>query len=112
MVTSLSDPKSEMCGKGTRAGTRLNSRVAIAVEWTESGRELRAEGHTVDVSPKGCLAIVAQVFHVGDHLRIVNLTNQSKCDAVLIWRGHQGRTGWELGLELRDAPAEFWDVDF
>jgi hypothetical protein len=30
----------------------------------------------------------------------------------LIWRGHEGRTGWELGLELQDAGEEFWGVDF
>jgi hypothetical protein len=34
---------------------------------------------------------------VGQKLRLVNLTNQISCEAVLVWRGHQGRTGWEMG---------------
>jgi len=108
----LNDTGLEARGKNIRAGVRLNSRVTVVVEWTESGRELRAEGYTVDISPKGCLAVVPQGFNVGQQLRLINLTNEKKCDAVLIWRGHEGRRGWELGLELQGAPAEFWGVDF
>jgi hypothetical protein len=98
--------------KQLRAGVRLNSRVAVAVEWTESGQTLRAEGYTVDIGTKGCLAVVPQGFAVGQRLRLVNLINNSKSDAVLIWRGHEGRTGWELGLELQDPSPEFWGLDF
>jgi hypothetical protein len=98
--------------KRIRAGIRLNSRVAVAVEWNEAGRPLRSEGYTLDISPKGCLAIFPQGFTVGQRLRLINLTNQSACDAVLVWRGHEGRSGWELGLELQKMPSEFWGVDF
>jgi hypothetical protein len=95
-----------------RAGVRMNSRVNIAVEWSEEGRTLRAEGQTVDISPKGCLAVVAQGFFVGQKLKVINLTNDQVCDAVLIWRGHEGRKGWELGLELLEPPRDFWGQDF
>ncbi len=98
--------------KKIRAGIRLNSRVAIAVEWSEAGRTLRSEGYTLDISPKGCLAIFPQGFTVGQRLRLINLTNQCACDAVLVWRGHEGRSGWELGLELQKMPTEFWGLDF
>jgi PilZ domain len=98
--------------KKIRAGIRLNSRVAVAVEWTEDGRTLHAEGYTVDISPKGCLAIFPQGFAVGQRLRLINLTNQCACDAVLVWRGHEGRGGWELGLELQKMPSDFWGLDF
>ena len=98
--------------KHLRAGVRLNSRVAVAVEWTESGRTLRAEGYTVDVSPKGCLAVFPQGFTVGQRLRLINLTNQRVSESVLVWRGHEGRGGWELGLELQNNPADFWGSDF
>jgi PilZ domain len=101
----------EMRLKHLRAGVRLNSRVALAVEWTDAGRRLKAEGYTVDISPKGCLAVIPQGFAVGQRLRLVNLTNHNQCEAVLVWRGHEGRTGWELGLELQDAPMDFWGVD-
>jgi hypothetical protein len=98
--------------KQIRAGIRLNSRVPVAVEWTEGGRSIRAEGYTVDISPKGCLAIFPQGFTVGQRLRLINLTNQSLCNAVLVWRGHEGRSGWELGLELEKTPPDFWGLDF
>ena len=97
--------------KHMRAAARLNSRVAIAVEWTENGRTLRAEGYTVDVSPKGCLAIVPQGFAVGQRLRLINLINKNAGEAVLIWRGHEGRAGWELGLELQGRAGDFWGVE-
>jgi hypothetical protein len=97
--------------KQLRAAARLNSRVAIAVEWKEDGRTLRAEGYTVDVSPKGCLAIVPQGFAVGQRLRLINLVNKNVSEAMLIWRGHEGRAGWELGLELRGRACDFWGLD-
>ena len=32
--------------------------------------------------------------------------------AILVWRGHEGRSGWEIGLELQHATEEFWGMDF
>jgi hypothetical protein len=98
--------------KEIRAGGRMNSRVAVAVEWKDSRETLRAEGYTIDISPKGCLAVVPQGFTVGQKLRLVNLVNGGSCEALLIWRGHEGRAGWELGLELVNAPLDFWGLDF
>jgi hypothetical protein len=85
-----------------RSSGRVNSRVAVAVEWDDTGKSQRAEGQTVDISAKGCLAVIPQGFAVGQKLRLFNLTNQNSCEAVLVWRGHEGRKGWELGLELQD----------
>jgi hypothetical protein len=95
-----------------RAGSRVNSRVKVEVEWEERGATHSAEGYTVDISPKGCLAIVPQGFAVGQKLRLKNGSNQKESEAVLIWRGHEGRSGWELGLELVKPPEEFWGVEF
>jgi hypothetical protein len=106
--TSSFDPRLQKM----RAGVRVNSRVALAVEWTDGGRTLRAEGYTVDASARGCLAVVPQAFQVGQKLKLINLSNQNACEAVLIWRGHEGRAGWELGLELRHADLDFWGLDF
>jgi hypothetical protein len=108
----LNDAGLESQMKQIRAGVRVNSRVNIAVEWTETGRALRAEGCTLDISPKGCLAVVPQGFAVGQRMRIINLTNENSCEAVLIWRGHEGRKGWALGLELQQPSNDFWGVDF
>ena len=98
--------------QNARAGSRVNSRVPVAVEWAESGRAMRAEGYTVDTSTKGCLAMIPQGFPVGQRLLLVNLINKNACEAVLIWRGHESRTGWELGLELQEAAMDFWGVEF
>lgn len=94
-----------------RSSGRLNSRVVVAIEWSDAGRSLRAEGYTVDIGTKGCLAVVPQGFAVGQKLRLVNLINQISCEAVLVWRGHEGRTGWELGLELQEPSPDFWGLD-
>ncbi|MGC2232283.1 MAG: PilZ domain-containing protein [Candidatus Acidiferrum sp.] len=98
--------------ENARAGERVNSRVPVAVEWAESGRAMRAEGYTVDTSTKGCLAVIPQNFPVGQRLLLVNLLNKTACEAVLIWRGHESRTGWELGLELQGASMDFWGLEF
>jgi len=95
-----------------RAGARVNSRVAVRLEWNEGGEKRSVDGHTVDISPKGCLAIAPQGFAVGQTLRVVNSINQKESEAVLIWRGHEGRAGWELGLELLNPPRDFWGVEF
>lgn len=112
MFGALRDASFETRLQNIRTSGRLNSRVAVAVEWTEGEQSLRAEGYTVDIGAKGCLAIVPQGFAVGQKLRLVNLTNQISCDAVLVWRGHEGRTGWELGLELQEPSPDFWGLDF
>jgi hypothetical protein len=111
-VALLKDMSFEARMRHIRSSGRLNSRVAVAVEWTDAGCSLRAEGYTVDIAPKGCLAVVPQGFTVGQRLRLVNLTNQISCEAVLVWRGHEGRTGWELGLELQEPSPDFWGLDF
>lgn len=94
-----------------RAAGRVNSRVPVAVEGSEAGQVVRAEGHTKDISQKGCMVIVPQGFSVGQQLRVINLINQCSCEAVLIWRGHEGPAGWELGIELLETPADFWGLD-
>ena len=108
----LKDMSYEARMRHMRSSDRVNSRVAVAVEWNEMGKHLRAEGHTMDISPKGCLAVIPQGFAVGQKVRLVNLMNQISCEAVLVWRGHEGRKGWELGLELQDPNLDFLGLDF
>jgi hypothetical protein len=94
-----------------RSGIRVNSRAKLVVEWTEGGQTHRVEGYTMDIGPKGCLAVVPQGFAVGQKLRLINSINGKAADATLIWRGHEGRTGWELGLELENPETDFWGVE-
>jgi hypothetical protein len=95
-----------------RAGVRVNSRMKVRVEWSEKGELHSVEGYTVDISPKGCLAIVPQGFAVGQRMKLTNSINGRESEATLIWRGHEGGRGWELGLELVNAPEEFWGLEF
>jgi hypothetical protein len=95
-----------------RAGVRVNSRVRVAVERKEEGPAARAEGHTMDISAHGCLAIVPLEFQIGETVVLTNLINQKACDAVLVWRGHQGTSGWELGLQLTEPTPDFWEMEF
>jgi hypothetical protein len=111
-VALLQNASFEARMRQARSSGRLNSRVAVAIEWSDAGKNLRAEGYTVDISPKGCLAVVPQGFTVGQKLRLLNLINQISCEAVLVWRGHEGRSGWELGLELQEPSPDFWGLDF
>ena len=95
-----------------RAGVRLNSRIELMVEWEEGGKKLTAKGYTLDISPKGCMAIVEQELPVGQKLRIVNGISGKSAAATLIWRGHEGRKGWELGLELEGMQEDFWGMEY
>src|SRR2546430_10810097 len=88
-----------------RGSGRLNSRVAVAVEGTDAGQNFRAEGYTVDISAKGCLAVVPQGFNVGQKLRLVNLTNQIFLHAGLGWRCARSRAGVGSGFGLSRASA-------
>jgi PilZ domain len=109
----LQEPvKFESRGKEIRGVGRLNSRVPVAIESTEEGKVVRAEGYTKDISARGCLAVAPHRFAVGQKVRVINLINQNANDAYLIWRGHEGPAGWELGIELHEPMADFWGLDF
>jgi hypothetical protein len=95
-----------------RAGVRVNSRVPVRLTWQESGTVQAVEGQTVDISCKGCMVIAPHALAVGQKLKLINAISLRESEAILIWRGHQARTGWELGIELQNPPFDFWDVDF
>jgi len=99
-------------GKEIRGVGRLNSRVRVAIEYSENGQTIRAEGFTKDISARGCLAVVPHAFGVGQKVRVINLVNQNAGDAYLIWRGHESPAGWELGIELQEPMDDFWGLEF
>jgi hypothetical protein len=45
-------------------------------------------------------------------MRVQNELNGKSAEATLIWRGHEGPKGWELGLELGEGAGDFWGVAF
>src|SRR5260370_12846605 len=109
-VALLKDTSFDARMRSIRGSGRLNSRVAVAVEWTDADRSLRAEGYTIDIGAKGCLAVVPQEFGVGQKLRLVNLTNQISCEAVLVCRGRCGRPGLEVGLGCPATRTGFFST--
>jgi len=88
----------------------VNSRGAVAVEWNDDGKKQRAEGHTADNQFEGLPGRDTARIRRWAKSTALNLTNQNSCEAVLVWRGHEGRKGWELGLELLDATVDFWGL--
>ena len=108
----LKDTDLEIRGQNHRGGVRVNSRCMVAVEWEEQGQALRAEGKTKDTSPQGCMVVVPHAVKIGQNLRLLNLNNQKSCEGVVIWRGEEIPTGWELGIQLKDASYDFWEMEF
>jgi hypothetical protein len=98
-------------GREKRRGVRLNSRVPIAVEWDAGGQMHRGETRTRVVGPYGCLTVLAQDLQVDQRIQVVNLVSSKAIPAVIVWRGHQGAEGWELGIELINPDMGFWGLD-
>jgi len=58
------------------------------------------------------MAIVEQGPGIGQKIRVVNAINGKTAEGTLIWRGHEGRKGWEVGLELAGTDGDFWGMEF
>jgi hypothetical protein len=98
-------------GHEKRRGVRVNSRVPIAVEWDAGGQLHRGEAKTRVIGPYGCMAVVPQDLQLEQRISIVNLVSRQASPGVVVWRGHQGTEGWELGIELINPDMGFWGVD-
>jgi hypothetical protein len=81
------------------------------VEWGAGKDLLRGETQTRVVGPYGCMAVLSQSLNVEQRIQIVNLVTSKTNPAVIVWRGHQGAEGWELGIELIDPDMNFWGLD-
>jgi len=98
-------------GPEKRRGVRVNSRVPIAVEWSAEGELCRGDAQTRVVGPYGCMAVLAHDLKVEQRIQVVNLVTSKANPAVVVWRGHQGAEGWELGIELINPEMNFWGLD-
>jgi hypothetical protein len=98
-------------GHEKRRGVRVNSRVPVAVEWDAGGEMRRGETKTRVIGPYGCLVVLAQDLHVEQRISVINLVSSQASPGVIVWRGHQGTEGWELGIELINPDMGFWGVD-
>jgi hypothetical protein len=100
-----------LSGREKRRGVRLNSRVPIALEWDAGGQLHRGETKTRVIGPYGCLTVLPQDLQVDQRIQVVNLVSSKAIPAVIVWRGHQGAEGWELGIELINPDMGFWGLD-
>jgi hypothetical protein len=95
-----------------RRGTRMNSRVAVTIEWQDAGGgTLREQAFTRVIGPYGCLVVLPQALSVQQNLRLVNLATEQINGGVVVWKGNQHVEGWELGIELTQPPMDFWGLE-
>ena len=99
-------------GKHGRVGSRLNSRVPVAIQWIEGGKSATVEARTTDISPSGCFVVAPQPILVGQRIRLINLINGKECDAHVVRHGQQSASNWELGIQLESQLDDFWGLDF
>jgi hypothetical protein len=98
-------------GKHVRFGTRVNSRVPVAIQWIEDGKSLTVEARTTDISSSGCFAVAPQPILVGQRIRLTNLINGKESDAQVVRHGQQSASNWELGIQLESQLDDFWGLE-
>ena len=96
-----------------RRGPRMNSRVPVALEWSENqrGRTHHENAHTRIVNFYGCLLVSPEEMPLERRLRLTNLANQRSIGAVVVYQGNRRVDGWELGVELIEPEMDFWGID-
>ena len=92
-----------------RSHKRIISRVKLHVEWGDEQRAQRANAVTVDVSHSGCMAVVGAEIPLHQHVRLVHSETGRHAEAQVVWRDHEA---WDVGFELANPDASFWNVKF
>ena len=99
-------------GKHVRLGKRVNSRVPVAIQWTEDGQPMTMEARTSDISSSGCFVAAPQALVIGQRIRLINLINGNECEGEVVRHGQAGGASWELGIRLESQPDDFWGLEF
>jgi hypothetical protein len=95
-----------------RRGVRMNSRVPVSVEWEDSqGRKIRSKAFTCVVSSYGCLVVLPDSLDLDQQVVVVNTATEQTIPGTIVWRGSLRDGGWELGIELRQPPLDFWGLE-
>lgn len=95
-----------------RRGVRLNSRVAVAIDWSANGGgKHHVEVHTRMVNPYGCLVVISQELALDQNVQLTNMATQQTNPAVVVWKGSQRPDGWEFGIELIGPQMDFWGLE-
>jgi hypothetical protein len=116
-TSSVSKPKIEHSRAASvanekRRGVRMNSRVPVSIEWEDSqGRRVRAKAYTCVVNPYGCLVVLPENLAIDEQVVVINMVSEETLSGTIVSRGSLRDEGWELGIELRQPPADFWGLD-
>ena len=98
--------------KNNRRGPRLNSRVRVAIEWSnKSGPSQFESAFTRVINNYGCLLVSPKDADVHETLRLTNLATRHVAEAIVVWKGARRPDGWDLGVELVSTVQDFWGMD-
>ena len=67
--------------------------------------------HTHPCQLRGGLAVLPQDLQIDQRVSVINLVSSQTSPAVIVWRGHEGTEGWELGIELINPDMGFWGIN-
>ncbi len=97
-----------------RRAERLFLRIPVAVSGEDnSGKPLSEESKTIHISRRGALVELRHPPRAGSQLVVRNLSNGLTANSRLIHSHDNGRhERAECGIELLDAPRDFWGVVF
>ncbi len=60
----------------------------------------------------GCLLVSPKEIDLQERLRVTNLRTRRAVDAEVVWKGTERPDGWDLGIKLIQAEADFWGMEF
>lgn len=95
-----------------RRGVRVNSRVALLLEWVDGGGSAYQEkAFTRVVNCCGCLLVAPKALSLEQEMRLTNLATRAPIEAIVVWKGKERTEGWELGVELVNPKTDFWGLE-
>jgi hypothetical protein len=111
-MPSVQDLPKDIHTRRRRRGPRMNSRVAVAIEWNGTAGFFSTElGFTRVVTGHGCLLVSRTEPELKQRLRVKNLSTQKTADGLVVWKGLQRSDGWDVGVELIATDYDFWGVE-
>ena len=110
MVVGKDTPK-DIGMRAKRRGPRMNSHVAVLIEWNGTGSGETEKGFTRVVNNYGCLLVSPKEADLQQYLALKNLATEQTTNGVVVWKGAKRHDGWELGVEFVEPGFDFWGVD-
>ena len=97
--------------RSKRRGARMNSHVAVLIEWNGAGSGEAEPAFTRVVNYYGGLLVSPKEAELQQYLGLKNLATQQTTNGVVVWKGAKRNDGWELGVEFVAPEFDFWGLD-